>query len=154
MYFINSTSIKSLVFNPKITSHCSSGFHSQNMQSLKLTKVSIICDSLFSTAPAFHSGAAIVIHVHVSHSVISNSLRPCGLQPTRLLCAWDSPGKKTGVGSQSLLQGNFPTQGWKLGLLHCRLILYHLSYQGSPAIVMPRLKYQTPSKPHSHRFQN
>ena len=29
---------------------------------------------------------------------MSNSLRPHGLQPTRLLCPWDSPGKNTGVG--------------------------------------------------------
>ena len=32
-------------------------------------------------------------------------------QPTRLLCPWDSPGKNTGVGSLSLLQGIFPTKG-------------------------------------------
>ena len=32
----------------------------------------------------------------------------------------------------SLLQGIFPTQGLNLGLLHCRQILYHLSYQGRP----------------------
>ena len=30
-------------------------------------------------------------------SVMSNSLQPCGLKPTRLLCPWDSPGKNTGV---------------------------------------------------------
>ena len=40
-------------------------------------------------------------------------------------------GKNTGVGSRSLLQGIFPTQGSHPGLLHCRLILFHLSYQGS-----------------------
>ena len=38
---------------------------------------------------------------------------------------WDSPGKNTGVGFSFLLQGIFPTQGLKLGLLHCRQILYH-----------------------------
>ena len=92
-----------------------------------------------------------------------------GLQPARLLCPWDSPGKSTGVGFQELLQGIFPTQrlnsdlpvdslpyeqlakpkntgvgslsllqgifltqqsNW--GLLHCRWILYQLSYQGIP----------------------
>ena len=42
------------------------------------------------------------------------------------------PGKDTGVGSNSLLQGIFLTQGWKPGLLHCRQTLYHLSHQGSP----------------------
>ena len=40
--------------------------------------------------------------------------------------------KNTGVGSLSLLQGIFPTQELNQGLLHCRQILYQLSYQGSP----------------------
>ena len=45
---------------------------------------------------------------------------------------WNSPGKNTGVGSHSLRQGIFPTQGSKLGLLLCRQILYHLIHWGSP----------------------
>ena len=40
-------------------------------------------------------------------------------------------GQNTGMGSLSLLQGSFPIQGSNPGLLHCRLILYLLSYQGS-----------------------
>ena len=52
-----------------------------------------------------------------SLSVVSDSLRPHGLQPTRLLCPWNSLGKKTGVGSHSLLQGTFPVQGLNLGLI-------------------------------------
>ena len=40
---------------------------------------------------------------------------------------WNSPGQKTGVGSHSLLQGVFPTQGLNSGLPHCRKILYQLS---------------------------
>ena len=39
------------------------------------------------------------------------------------------------MGSHSLLQGIFPTQGSNLGLLHCRQIHYHLSHQGSPRIL-------------------
>ena len=34
-----------------------------------------------------------------SHLVVSDSLQPRGLQPTRLLCPWDFPGKSTGVGA-------------------------------------------------------
>ena len=49
-------------------------------------------------------------------SVVSNSLRPYGLRPTRILCPWDSPGKNTGVGCHALLQGIFPTQGSNLCL--------------------------------------
>ena len=39
-----------------------------------------------------------------SHSVVSESSRPDGLQPTRLLHPWDFPGKSTGVGYHCLLQ--------------------------------------------------
>ena len=45
-----------------------------------------------------------------SCSVVSNSLRPHGLQPTRLLHPWDFPVKNTGVGCHSLLQGIFLSQ--------------------------------------------
>ena len=51
--------------------------------------------------------------------------------PTRVPCPWNSPGKNTGVGCYSLLQGSFPTQRLNSSLLHCRQILYHLSHQGS-----------------------
>ena len=71
----------------------------------------------------------------VSHSVVSNSLKPYRVKPARLLCPWDSPGKNTGVCSHSLFQGIFPTQGSNAGLLHYRQILYHLSHQESPWII-------------------
>ena len=48
---------------------------------------------------------------------------------------WNSPGQKTVVGSHSLLQGTFPTQGLNPGLLHCSQILYQPSHQGSPRIL-------------------
>ena len=44
-------------------------------------------------------------------------------------CPWDCPGKNPAVGSHSLLQGIFLTQGLTLGLPHCRQILYHLKNQ-------------------------
>ena len=44
--------------------------------------------------------------------------------------------KNTGVGSLSLSQGLFPTQESTWGLLPCRRILYQLSYQGSPHIML------------------
>ena len=65
--------------------------------------------------------------VWASHSVMSDSLWPHGLQPTRLLCTWNSPGKNTEVDSHSPLQGIFLTQGSNPGLLHYR-ILYHLCH--------------------------
>ena len=72
----------------------------------------------------------------LSRSVVSDSLRPHGLKPARLLCPWDSPGKNTGVGCHALLQGIFPTQGSNSGLPCCRQILYRLSHQGSPRILV------------------
>ena len=62
-----------------------------------------------------------------SRSVVSNSLRSHGLYSP-----WNSPGQNIGVGSLSLLQGIFPTQGSTPGLLHYRWILYQLSHKGSP----------------------
>ena len=65
-----------------------------------------------------------------SRSVRSDSLRPHGLYSS-----WNSLGQNTGVGSLSLLQGIFPTQGWNPGLPHCRRILYQLNHKGSPRIL-------------------
>ena len=48
---------------------------------------------------------------------------------------WNSPGQNTGVGSLSLLQGIFLTQGSNPGIPHCGQILYHLSHQGNPRIL-------------------
>ena len=54
----------------------------------------------------------------LSCSVVSDSVRPYGWWPTRLLCPWDSPGRNTGVGCHFLLQGVFLTQGLNQHLLH------------------------------------
>ena len=61
-----------------------------------------------------------------SRSVTSDSLRPHGLYSP-----WNSPGQNTEVGSLSLHQGIFSTQESNQALLHRRMILYQLSYQGS-----------------------
>ena len=79
----------------------------------------------------------------VSCSVMSDSLQPHGQYPTRLLCPWNSPGKNTGAGYHSLLQRIFLIQRLNPGLLNCRQILYHLSYQGSPTV---RQKLLLPQK--------
>ena len=62
-----------------------------------------------------------------SHSILSDSLQPNGLYSP-----WNSPGQNTGVSSLYLLQGIFPTQGWKPGLLHCRQILLPAELSGKP----------------------
>ena len=63
------------------------------------------------------------------HSVVSvsDSLRTHALDSP-----WNSSGQNTGVGSLSLLQGIFPTQGLNPGLPHCRRILYQLNFYVLP----------------------
>ena len=78
-----------------------------------------------------------------TRSVMSDSLRPHGLYPTRFFRPWDSPGKNTGVGCHLLLQGIFPTQGSNLDLPHCRQTLYPLSHQGSPCILQEHSSFFT-----------
>ena len=72
-----------------------------------------------------YQGSPWRVFSSVSRSVMSDSLRPCGLYSP-----WNSPGQNTVMGSLSLLQGIFPTQGSNPGLPHCRWILYQLSHQG------------------------
>ena len=77
-------------------------------------------------SPVGRGGTALAFAGSVSRSLVSDSLRPCGLYSL-----WNSPGQKMGVGSLSLLQGIFPTQESNPDLLPCGQILYQLSYQGS-----------------------
>ena len=74
----------------------------------------------------------VCLCVCVSHSVVSDSLRPHRLQLSRLLCPWNSPGKNTGVGCHSLLQGIFrPRDQTQISCIVGRFF-NHLSHQGSP----------------------
>ena len=61
--------------------------------------------------------------------------RPPALQADSLPTEPQGKPKNTGVGSLSLLQGIFPTQGLNPGLPHCRRILYQLSHSGSPRLL-------------------
>ena len=63
--------------------------------------------------------------VSESCKVVSDSLWTHGLYSP-----WNSPGYSNAVGTLSLLQGLFPTQGSNLGLLHCRRVLYQLNQIG------------------------
>ena len=62
-------------------------------------------------------------------SAVSDSTIPWTIQ------SMDFSRPEYGVGSPSLLQGIFPTQGSNPGLPHCRQILYQLSHKGSPRIL-------------------
>ena len=58
------------------------------------------------------------------------------LQADSLTAELPGKPKNTGVGSLALLQWIFPNQESNQDLLHCRWILYQLSYQGSPGEAM------------------
>ena len=77
--------------------------------------------------PSFLKGLKVCLFFGESCLVKSDSSQPHGLYSP-----WNSAGQNTGVGSLSLLQGIFPTQGLNPGLWHCRQILYQLSHKGSP----------------------
>ena len=79
-----------------------------------------------------------------SHSVMSDSLWPHELQPTRLLHPWDFPGKSTGVGCHFFLQGIFLTQESNLGLPHCRQTLLPSEPPGKPDYSLRTKKLQPP----------
>ena len=69
----------------------------------------------------------------VTHSCVT-LFGPMNCSPPGSSVHGNSPGN-TGVGSLSLFQGSFPTQGPNPDLPHCRRILYHLSHQGSLRIL-------------------
>ena len=86
---------------------------------------------------------------HARAQSCPKSLRPHGLQPTRLLCPWDFPGKNTGVGCHVILQGIFLISGLNLRLLcllHCRQVLYHWHQLGSPGVWILTSYYKTSVK--------
>ena len=72
-----------------------------------------------------------------SHLVESNSLGS-----HQLYSPWNSPGQNTGLGSLSLLQGIFLTQGLN-SVSHIAGILYQLCPKGSPGI-LERVAYPSP----------
>ena len=113
------TSLPRHVRQPCRTSGCSSG-RSAYALSVK---------SLWSSPP---KPRKLPSSRSVSLSPVSTyTERPC-CSPHGQYRPWDSPGLNTAVGSHSLHQGIFPTQGLNPHLLHFRWILYQLSYQGSP----------------------
>ena len=63
---------------------------------------------------------------------------PTDCRIARLLCPWGSPDQNAGVDCHALLQRISPTQGLKLGLLHCRQILYCLSYREDQLQQIPK----------------
>ena len=111
-----------------------SGVQHSDPQFLKVTPVIVIKYQLYFLCYTICPHSFFILYIvgeSESFLVVSNSLWPLGLYSP-----WNSPGQNTGVGSLSLLQRIFPTQESNWCLLHCRQILYQLSYQRSPYIVV------------------
>ena len=78
----------------------------------------------------------LLMHYNPSQNLKVKVTQLCPtLRPHGLYGPWNSPGQNTRVGTLSLLQGIFSTQGLNPGLLHCRWILYQLSHKGSLRIL-------------------
>ena len=105
------------------------------------TFTTFLCSTVFSASVMGESSHALpyFLLIILPHSleehlllltpyIMSNSLQPYGLQPTRLLCPCGSPGKNTEVGCHFLLQGILLTQVSNLILLHYRQILCHRNH--------------------------
>ena len=98
--------------------------------------------SYFSSDMLPTAGSSLILESEESQcyakvtSVMSNSLRPHGLQLARLLCPWESLDKNTGVGCLFLFQGIFLTQGsnWWVSYVSCigSWFLYHWCHLGIP----------------------
>ena len=67
--------------------------------------------------------------------IAQSCLTLCNLMDYIVYGIWNSPGQTTGMGSPSLLQRIFPTQGWNTGLTHCRRILHQVGHKGKARIV-------------------
>ena len=87
----------------------------------------IVPTNVFSIVAYFISNST---HKPLCWALLSCSVVSCS--PSGSSVHGDSPGKNTGVDCHALLQGIFLTQESNWGLLHCKQILYQLSYQGCP----------------------
>ena len=101
------------------------------LEQLVLTRV-WLCDPTDCSPPGSSAHGILQARMKAESGsllVTSYSLRPYGLYSS-----WCSPGQNTGVGSLSLLQRIFPTQGPNPGLPRSRWILYQLSHKESPIL--------------------
>ena len=106
-----------------------------------VSSLKVLADSSFQiSADAYARMTVPLFPSCVLCSVAPNSPQRYGLQPSRLFCPRNFPGKNTGVGCHFLLQKIFPTQGSKLHLLH----LLHWQVDSLPPYHLGPLSFSTP----------
>ena len=88
-------------------------------------QVALLCFPFWPLFPQLWCYLSVAVWAFIlSRSVVSDSLKPPGLQPARLLRPWDFPSTNTGAGCHFLFQEILLTQGLNLRLLRCRRVLY------------------------------
>ena len=115
-----------------------------------------VCELCVCLCVCVHALSCLGYVCVLSCLVVSHSLQPHGLQPARLLCPLNFPGKNTGVGCHAFFQGIFQTQGSNPGLLYLscmgRWVLYQWCHLGSPmafAAAQKSTRYCHPPPPTS-----
>ena len=103
--------------------------YSQLFRNLRSFAQHITYQSRFQRSSLWAQGPQL--HNMLSYTVMFDALQAHELQPAKLLCPWDSPGKNTGVGCHFLPQGIFRTQGSNLPLLLWQADSLSLSHLGS-----------------------
>ena len=132
MYFLRFSIEVSLAYNIICK------FHMYNIIFLLLYILMQAHHQKFSFHPSSHSWSSLRIsssHLPLPSYPLEVKVTqwcPVLCDPQGLYNPWNSPSWNTGVGSLSLPQGIFPTQGSNPGLPQCRRILHPLSHQGSP----------------------
>ena len=105
---------------------------SHDTECFKHISISALCALQQWAWEKMSQGSAWVPKTLETRESESRSVKSDSSQPHGLCSPWNSPGQNTTVGSHSLLQGVFPTQGSNPGLPHWRRILYHLSQRKAP----------------------
>ena len=82
----------------------------------------------------------------VNRSIVSDSLPPHELQPTRLLCPWNTPGKNTGVGDHFLLQKGFSSLQFTRSVVSDTL-RPHRTHHARPPCPLPAPEFYSNSCP-------
>ena len=89
----------------------------------------------------------MLVCMHAKWLQSCSTVRPYGLQPLRLLCLWDSPGKNIGVGCHTFLQEDLPNPGIEPVTLISTCIgkqaLYHECHLGSPRACIQKYQWDT-----------
>ena len=109
-------------------STCCSLWSARSFQEPPPTPLPPLILFILSFDSSVHPNIHLYVLSHFNHIQLFATLWTVALGYSQAALSLDSPGKNTGVGNHSLLQGIFLTHGWNL---HCRQILYHLNHQGT-----------------------